>query len=116
MIRRPPRSTRTDTLFPYTTLFRSLKQAVLLSFRLNDMGLIAGGPGLTTHWWDKVPSKFEGWNEADFRKAGFRAVPGSIVRPGAYVQPGAVLLPSFMSEEPRVGQECGVQGRSRCSP
>src|SRR3546814_6099062 len=59
------------------TVNQWLKKAVLLSFRLNDMGLIAGGPGLTTHWWDKVPSKFEGWSEADFRKAGFRAVPGS---------------------------------------
>src|SRR3546814_9385326 len=104
MIRRPPRSTRTDTLFPYTTLFRSLKKAVLLSFRLNDMGLIAGGPGLTTHWWDKVLSKFEGWSEADFRKAGFRAVPGSIVRRGAYVAPGAVLMPSFVNLGAHVGE------------
>src|SRR3546814_7297332 len=102
MIRRPPISTRTYTLFPYTTLVRSevreavdtalsgldngtlrvaekgaggwqvnqwLKKAVLLSFRLNDMALIAGGPGKTTHWWDKVPSKLEGWGEADFKAA-----------------------------------------------
>ncbi len=52
-----------------------LKKAVLLSFRLNDMTPIAGGPGGAT-WWDKVPSKFAGWDEADFRQAGFRAVPG----------------------------------------
>src|ERR1700712_4150204 len=50
-----------------------LKKAVLLSFRLNDMASIAGGPG-TASWWDKVPSKFEGWGENRFRDAGFRAV------------------------------------------
>ncbi|MCA0274968.1 MAG: 2,3,4,5-tetrahydropyridine-2,6-dicarboxylate N-succinyltransferase, partial [Proteobacteria bacterium] len=58
------------------------KKAVLLSFRLNDMEVIPGGNGAAT-WWDKVPSKFEGWGEADWRKAGFRAVPGSIVRRSA---------------------------------
>ena len=56
-----------------------LKKAVLLSFRLNDMAEIAGGPG-AANWWDKVPSKFSAWGEAEFRAAGFRAVPGSIVR------------------------------------
>jgi 2,3,4,5-tetrahydropyridine-2-carboxylate N-succinyltransferase len=56
-----------------------LKKAVLLSFRLNDMSVIKGGPGKAV-WWDKVPSKFDGWNAAKFKKAGFRAVPGSIVR------------------------------------
>ena len=74
-----------------------LKKAVLLSFRLNDMGLIAGGPGENTSWWDKVPSKFEGWGEAEFRAAGFRAVPGAIVRRSAYVAPGVVLMPSFVN-------------------
>lgn len=74
-----------------------LKKAVLLSFRLNDMGLIAGGPGTGTNWWDKVPSKFEGWGEAEFRAAGFRAVPGAIVRRSAYIAPGAVLMPSFVN-------------------
>ena len=59
-----------------------LKKAVLLSFRLNDMGPIPGGPGRAS-WWDKVPSKFEGWGENRFRDAGFRAVPGSIVRRSA---------------------------------
>jgi 2,3,4,5-tetrahydropyridine-2-carboxylate N-succinyltransferase len=74
-----------------------LKKAVLLSFRLNDMGLIAGGPGEGTHWFDKVPSKFAGWDEARFRQAGFRAVPGAIVRRAAYVAPGVVLMPSFVN-------------------
>ncbi|PKQ07320.1 MAG: 2,3,4,5-tetrahydropyridine-2,6-dicarboxylate N-succinyltransferase [Alphaproteobacteria bacterium HGW-Alphaproteobacteria-12] len=74
-----------------------LKMAVLLSFRLNDMGLIAGGPGDTTNWWDKVPSKFEGWGEKEFRAGGFRAVPGSIVRRSAYIARDVVLMPSFVN-------------------
>jgi 2,3,4,5-tetrahydropyridine-2-carboxylate N-succinyltransferase len=74
-----------------------LKKAVLLSFRLNDMTTIAGGPGGNTNWWDKVPSKFAGWGEAEFRDAGFRAVPNSIVRHSAYVAPGVVLMPSFVN-------------------
>ena len=74
-----------------------LKKAVLLSFRLNDMALIAGGPGQDTHWWDKVPSKFAGWGEAEFRKAGFRAVPGAVVRRSAYIAPGVVVMPSFVN-------------------
>jgi 2,3,4,5-tetrahydropyridine-2-carboxylate N-succinyltransferase len=73
-----------------------LKKAVLLSFRLNDMGLIGGGPGGAA-WWDKVPSKFEAWGEDRFRAAGFRAVPGSIVRRSAYIAPGVVLMPSFVN-------------------
>ena len=72
-----------------------LKKAVLLSFRLNDNAVIAG-PGDAT-WFDKVPSKFSGWGEADFRAAGFRAVPGSIVRRGAHIAKGAVLMPSFVN-------------------
>ena len=79
-----------------------LKQAVLLSFRLNDMGPIPGGPG-GAHWWDKVPSKFDGWGENRFRAAGFRAVPGAIVRRGAYIAPGAVLMPSFVNLGAYVG-------------
>jgi 2,3,4,5-tetrahydropyridine-2-carboxylate N-succinyltransferase len=71
-----------------------LKKAVLLSFRLNDMGIVGGGPGQAV-WWDKVPSKFEGWGENRFRAAGFRAVPTCVVRRGAYVAPGVVLMPSF---------------------
>ncbi|MFV1849783.1 MAG: 2,3,4,5-tetrahydropyridine-2,6-dicarboxylate N-succinyltransferase [Porticoccaceae bacterium] len=73
------------------------KKAVLLSFRLNDMTTISGGPGENTNWWDKVPSKFNGWGEAEFKEAGFRAVPGSIVRRSAYVAPGTVLMPSFVN-------------------
>jgi 2,3,4,5-tetrahydropyridine-2,6-dicarboxylate N-succinyltransferase len=73
-----------------------LKKAVLLSFRLNDMHVIAGGPGAAV-WWDKVPSKFDAWGENRFRAAGFRAVPGSIVRRSAYIAPGVVLMPSFVN-------------------
>src|SRR5918997_675023 len=73
-----------------------LKKAVLLSFRLNPMEAISGAPG-GAHWWDKVPSKFAGWGAEEFAGAGFRAVPGAIVRRGAYVAPGAVLMPSFVN-------------------
>ena len=80
-----------------------LKKAVLLSFRLNDMAAIAGGPGHST-WWDKVPSKFVGWSENNFRAAGFRAVPGAIVRHGAFIGKGAVLMPSFVNLGAHVGE------------
>jgi 2,3,4,5-tetrahydropyridine-2-carboxylate N-succinyltransferase len=73
-----------------------LKKAVLLSFRLNDMSVIAGGPGKAV-WWDKVDSKFKGWNAAKFKKAGFRAVPGAVVRRSAFIAPGVVLMPSFVN-------------------
>ena len=73
-----------------------LKKAVLLSFRLNDMGLIAGAPG-GANWWDKVPSKFAGMSAEAFRSAGFRAVPGAVVRHSAYIAPGVVLMPSFVN-------------------
>src|SRR5690606_9159417 len=73
-----------------------LKKAVLLSFRLNDMSVIPGGPG-GANWWDKVPSKFEGWDESQFRAAGFRAVPGAIVRRSAFIGRNAVLMPSFVN-------------------
>ncbi|WP_108660737.1 2,3,4,5-tetrahydropyridine-2,6-dicarboxylate N-succinyltransferase [Acuticoccus kandeliae] len=73
-----------------------LKKAVLLSFRLTPMEAIDGGPG-DSRWWDKVPSKFSGWSEIDFEQAGFRAVPGSIVRRSAFVAPGVVLMPSFVN-------------------
>jgi 2,3,4,5-tetrahydropyridine-2-carboxylate N-succinyltransferase len=79
-----------------------LKKAVLLSFRLNDMALIAGAPG-GADWWDKVPSKFAGMSAEDFRKAGFRAVPGAIVRHSAYIAPGVVLMPSFVNLGAYVG-------------
>ncbi len=74
-----------------------LKKAVLLSFRLNDMTTIPGGPGENTNWFDKVPSKFAGWGEEQFRAAGFRAVPNCIVRRSAYIAPGVVLMPSFVN-------------------
>jgi 2,3,4,5-tetrahydropyridine-2,6-dicarboxylate N-succinyltransferase len=73
-----------------------LKKAVLLSFRLNDMVPIEGGPGGAS-WYDKVPSKFAGWGADRFRAAGFRAVPGCVVRRSAYIAPGVVLMPSFVN-------------------
>jgi len=73
-----------------------LKKAVLLSFRLNDMTVIPGGPGKAV-WWDKVTSKFDGWNAERFRKGGFRAVPNCVVRRSAYIAPGVVLMPSFVN-------------------
>ncbi len=81
-----------------------LKKAVLLSFRLNDMALIAGGPGGNAHWYDKVPSKFAGWSEAQFKAAGFRAVPGAIVRRSAFIAKGAILMPSFVNVGAYVGE------------
>jgi 2,3,4,5-tetrahydropyridine-2-carboxylate N-succinyltransferase len=80
-----------------------LKKAVLLSFRLNDMGPIAGAAGGAS-WWDKVPSKFEGWGENRFRAAGFRAVPGCVVRRSAYIAPNVVLMPSFVNLGAYVGE------------
>lgn len=79
-----------------------LKKAVLLSFRLNDNEIIAGPGG--TAWFDKVPSKFEGWGEDHYRAAGFRSVPGSIVRRGAFIARGAVLMPSFVNIGGYVGE------------
>ena len=73
-----------------------LKKAVLLSFRLNDNAVIANGPGQAA-WWDKVASKFDGWGENRFRDAGFRAVPGSVVRHSAHIASGVVLMPSFVN-------------------
>jgi 2,3,4,5-tetrahydropyridine-2-carboxylate N-succinyltransferase len=73
-----------------------LKKSVLLSFRLNDMDVIPGGPGKAT-WWDKVPSKFDDWGPNRFREAGFRAVPGAIVRRSAFIARNVVLMPSFVN-------------------
>ena len=73
-----------------------LKKAVLLSFRLNDNALISGGPG-EAHWWDKVPSKFSGWDADRYRVAGFRAVPGSVARAGSFIAKNVVLMPSFVN-------------------
>ncbi|HEY7978320.1 MAG TPA: 2,3,4,5-tetrahydropyridine-2,6-dicarboxylate N-succinyltransferase [Rhizomicrobium sp.] len=80
-----------------------LKKAVLLSFRLNDMKLIEGAPG-EANWWDKVDSKFVGWDAARFREAGFRAVPGAVVRRSAFIAKGVVLMPSFVNVGARVGE------------
>ncbi|HEX3675182.1 MAG TPA: 2,3,4,5-tetrahydropyridine-2,6-dicarboxylate N-succinyltransferase [Rhizomicrobium sp.] len=80
-----------------------LKKAVLLSFRLNDMKLIGGAPD-GAPWWDKVDSKFLGWDEARFRAAGFRAVPGAVVRRSAFIAKGVVLMPSFVNAGARVGE------------
>ena len=85
------------------TVNQWLKKAVLLSFRLNPMEIIKGGPG-DASWWDKVPSKFDGWSAIDFEKAGFRAVPGAIVRRSAYIAPNAVLMPSFVNLGAHVGE------------
>jgi len=84
-----------------------LKKAVLLSFRLNDMELIPGAPG-GANWWDKVPSKFLGMSEDAFRAAGFRAVPGSVVRRGAFIGKGVVLMPSFVNIGAYVGENTMV--------
>ncbi len=78
------------------TVNQWLKKAVLLSFRLNELSVVPGGPGTAT-WYDKVPSKFEGWGAKDHAAAGFRSVPGCIVRHSAYIAPGVVLLPSFVN-------------------
>ncbi|MFN3766388.1 MAG: 2,3,4,5-tetrahydropyridine-2,6-dicarboxylate N-succinyltransferase, partial [Aliihoeflea sp.] len=85
------------------TVNQWLKKAVLLSFRLNDMEVIKGGPGDSV-WWDKVPSKFDGWSAIDFQRAGFRAVPNAVVRRSAFVAPGAILMPSFVNLGAYVGE------------
>ncbi len=85
------------------TVNQWLKKAVLLSFRLNPMEVIRGGPGNAV-WWDKVPSKFDNWQAADFETAGFRAVPSCVVRRSAYVAPGVVLMPSFVNLGAYVGE------------
>ena len=80
-----------------------IKKAVLLSFRLSNNRIIEGGPGLEGTWFDKIPSKFEGWDERAFKCAGFRAAPGALVRRSAYIAPGAVLMPCFVNVGARVG-------------
>ena len=80
-----------------------LKKAVLLSFRLNPMQIVSGGPGEAV-WWDKVPSKFDGWSANEFERAGFRAVPNCVVRHSAYIAPGVVLMPSFVNLGAYVGK------------
>ena len=73
-----------------------LKKAVLLSFRLTETAVIGGGPGDAV-WWDKLPSKFSGWDAARFEEAGFRAVPSCVVRRSAYIAPDVILMPSFVN-------------------
>ena len=85
------------------------KKAVLLSFRLNDMAEIAGSNG-GSNWWDKVPSKWQGWSAADWRAAGFRAVPGSIVRRSAFIGKNVVLMPSFVNVGAFVDEGSMVDG------
>ncbi|MCU0902892.1 MAG: 2,3,4,5-tetrahydropyridine-2,6-dicarboxylate N-succinyltransferase [Tabrizicola sp.] len=85
------------------------KKAVLLSFRLTDMYEISGSNG-GSNWWDKVPSKWQGWTEGDWRAAGFRAVPGSIVRRSAYIAKGVVLMPSFVNIGAYVDEGSMVDG------
>jgi 2,3,4,5-tetrahydropyridine-2-carboxylate N-succinyltransferase len=80
-----------------------LKKALLLSFPLNELSVIPGGPGHAS-WWDKVASKFDFWDQARFRAAGFRAVPGAVVRRSAYIAPGVVLMPSFVNVGAHVGE------------
>ena len=79
------------------------KKAVLLGFRIQDMEEQMGGPQGTT-WWDKVDSKFKGWDDNQWKAAGFRAVPGAIVRKSAFIAPGAVLMPSFVNLGANVGE------------
>ena len=72
-----------------------VKQAILLSFRLNPNAIVhAPAPG---NYWDKVPTKFAGWEAREFEAAGFRAVPGAIVRKGAFIGRNVVLMPSFVN-------------------
>lgn len=83
------------------------KKAILLSFRLNDNSLMDFGVkfnGQNASYYDKVPLKFTGWKEEDFRAAGFRAVPGCFVRKSAFIAKGAVLLPSFVNVGAYVGE------------
>ena len=79
-----------------------VKKSILLYFRINDMKLISNSPG-NTNWWDKIDSKFSGMGDQEFKNAGFRAVPGSIVRKGSFVDSGCVLMPSFINIGAYVG-------------
>lgn len=85
------------------TVNQWLKKAVLLSFRLKPMEIVPGGPGASV-WWDKVPSKFDGWSVNEFERAGFRAVPNCVVRHSAYIAPNAILMPSFVNLGAYVGE------------
>jgi 2,3,4,5-tetrahydropyridine-2-carboxylate N-succinyltransferase len=91
------------------TVHQWLKKAVLLSFRLTPMEVIKGAPGDAV-WWDKVPSKFDGWGAMDFEKAAFRAVPGAVARRSAFIAPGVVLMPSFVNLGAYVDEGTMVDG------
>ncbi len=79
-----------------------VKKAVLLSFQVTEQKIIANGPG-KSYWWDKVPSKFEGWKKNDFAKAKFRIVPNAVVRKGSFIDKDAVIMPSFINIGAYVG-------------
>ena len=79
-----------------------VKKSILLYFRINDMKLISNSPG-NSNWWDKIDSKFSDMGNEEFKNAGFRAVPGSIVRKGSFVDSGCVLMPSFINIGAYVG-------------
>lgn len=83
------------------------KKAVLLGFRLKDMEPMTGGPQDST-WWDKVDTKFKGWTADNWNRAGFRAVPGAVVRRSAHISKGAVLMPSFVNLGAFVGENTMV--------
>ena len=85
------------------TVHQWLKKAVLLGFRIHPNAVMTGGPQ-DGHFYDKVPSKFEGWTEADFQKAAFRVVPPATVRRGSYIAPNAVLMPSYVNIGANVGE------------
>ncbi len=84
-----------------------IKKAVVMSFRLSDMALIGNAPGSggkTSNWFDKIPFKFQGWGESEFKAAKLRALPGSFVRRGAYISQNVVLMPSFINIGAYVGE------------
>jgi 2,3,4,5-tetrahydropyridine-2,6-dicarboxylate N-succinyltransferase len=87
-----------------------LKKAVLLSFRLHDMQAMhyAAEAHSRVLGWDKVPLKYDGWSAAQFKAAGFRAVPGAVVRRSAYIAPNVVLMPSFVNLGAYVGENTMV--------
>jgi 2,3,4,5-tetrahydropyridine-2,6-dicarboxylate N-succinyltransferase len=74
-----------------------IKKAILLSFRLNENSLISSGENNCANYFDKVPLKFANWSKDDFQNAGFRAVPGAVVRHSAYIAKNVVLMPSFVN-------------------
>ena len=84
------------------TLNKWVKKAVLLSFQVTNQKLISNGPG-KSFWWDKVPSKFDGWKKKDFANAKFRVVPNAVVRRGSFIDKDAVIMPSFINIGAYVG-------------